>query len=89
MSKDVRLDDVCQHRCECKHGRVKYCPKCRVVHCLDCKQEWAERSYVWYQPWTYTYTSAVSPTRMLQGTTTTGTALVQKSEQGQQVCSHT
>lgn len=40
------------HRCECKHERVRYCAKCKVVHCLDCKMEWKE------QPtWTYSYGS--------------------------------
>ena len=40
MSKDKEYADKCQHRCECKHERVKFCPECRVVYCLDCKQEW-------------------------------------------------
>ena len=48
------------HRCECKHERVRFCAKCKVVHCLDCKLEWREYpqwsySYPYYQPYSYPY----------------------------------
>ena len=43
------------HRCECEHAKVKFCAKCKVVHCLDCKQEWTcepcTRPHYGY-PWT-------------------------------------
>jgi hypothetical protein len=46
----------CQHRCECKHERVQFCAKCKVVHCLDCQMEWKE------QPtWTYSYSHPTHP----------------------------
>lgn len=47
------------HRCECKHKRVRYCAKCRVCHCLDCKAEWGQTS-TWvypYQPYYGTWTN--------------------------------
>jgi len=28
------------HSCECEHSNVQYCKKCKVVHCLECNQEW-------------------------------------------------
>lgn len=40
----------------CAHVHVKYCIVCKVVHCLDCKQEWTQYPlYTWYtQPTTWT-----------------------------------
>lgn len=47
------------HNCDCIHDDVKYCKTCKVVHCLDCNQEWGAK-YTWsYQqgyPWYYTNT---------------------------------
>ncbi len=54
------------HRCECKHERVKYCPKCRVCHCLDCKQEWRE-----YPTWTYTTGTYLGGQTVASGTMNT------------------
>ena len=49
------------HSCECQHERVKFCSRCKVTHCLDCKMEWVEpcrqsHYYGWQSPWT-TYTT--------------------------------
>ena len=43
------------HNCDCKHENVKYCSTCRVVHCLDCNQEWSPKSqYAWqWNPYVY------------------------------------
>lgn len=29
------------HSCSCEHKEVRFCKDCKVVHCLDCKQEWS------------------------------------------------
>ena len=70
----------CQHRCDCKHERVKYCPTCRVVHCLDCKQEWTSFSHTYAYPnsapWTYLTATAPSSkgTLDVQWSQTSGSA---------------
>ena len=33
---------------ECEHKNLKYCKKCDVVYCEDCKREWGNTT------WTYT-----------------------------------
>ncbi len=39
------------HHCACKHENVKFCPTCKVVHCLDCNYEWVTKSVGnWYYP---------------------------------------
>lgn len=45
----------------CKHENLKYCEHCKVVHCLDCEQEFPEKQIVIQEkivykernPWTY------------------------------------
>lgn len=66
MPEDVNV--TCPHRCECAHKRVRYCPTCKVVHCLDCREEW--RSW-YYQttPW-----HLYSNTQAIPRKTTTATA---------------
>jgi len=59
-------DDNCQHRCERAHKRVKYCAKCRMVHCLDCEMEWTQDSYIYIYPWAWTTTS--TPLSGMSGT---------------------
>ncbi len=39
------------HSCTCDHERVKHCKTCKVIHCLDCNQEWTPRSLQFN--WTY------------------------------------
>jgi hypothetical protein len=40
-------------KCECKHEHVKYCSKCRKVHCEDCGREWEDKCTCWHYPhWT-------------------------------------
>lgn len=34
----------------CEHKNLKYCSKCDVVYCEDCKKEWGSCS----SSWTYT-----------------------------------
>lgn len=34
----------------CQHEKIKYCPKCGVCYCEDCRQEWAPTL-------SYTYTT--------------------------------
>jgi len=41
------------HHCECDHSNVKYCKTCKVVHCLECNQEW--RTFYNYNYNTYPY----------------------------------
>ncbi len=40
-----------KHTCECEHENVRYCKRCKVIHCLDCNKEWSEKV-----TWTYSYT---------------------------------
>lgn len=40
------------HSCSCDHTDVKYCNTCKIIHCLDCNQEWSPR--ISYYPYTYT-----------------------------------
>lgn len=45
----------------CEHENLQYCKHCKVVHCLDCKQEWPEKETmvvekVVYKDWKWTYT---------------------------------
>jgi hypothetical protein len=61
--------DHATHRCNCDHADVKYCRTCRIVHCLDCKQEWGSHSYAW----TYTYPYPTSTTYPSAGTYLTST----------------
>lgn len=48
------------HSCSCPHSQVRFCAHCKVVHCLDCSQEWVLRSvsynnnYPSYYPWNWT-----------------------------------
>ena len=41
----------------CEHSNLKFCAKCEVVHCLDCKKEWGKTvTYPHYvYPTTYPY----------------------------------
>src|SRR5947207_3240991 len=41
-----------QHSCTCPHENLHYCILCKVVHCLDCNQEWGPK-YT-YSGWTTT-----------------------------------
>ena len=44
------------HSCECDHNNVQYCKKCKVVHCLECNQEWRTYpSYTYNYPYNYPY----------------------------------
>lgn len=41
----------------CKHEHLQYCNECKVVHCLDCQQEWPEKEIITiekpvYKDWT-------------------------------------
>ncbi len=48
-------------KCQCKHERVEYCPKCQKVHCKDCPKEWPDLRqivtpyYPYYEPYPYTH----------------------------------
>jgi hypothetical protein len=66
------MDKHEHHHCECKHGQVRYCAKCRVVHCLGCNKEWRE-SVGWTSPWTtpwVTYTTTAAGTNIRASNTT-------------------
>jgi hypothetical protein len=63
-----------RHACECDHERVRYCTRCKIVHCLDCKQEWVSRPVTIYWP----YSQYQYPIYSLRGV---GTALSQSTTQ--------
>jgi len=37
----------------CEHKSVEYCKVCRVVHCLNCKQEWGRYTSNYNWDWYY------------------------------------
>ena len=83
------------HHCECDHRRLSYCGKCRLVHCLDCKQEWSQQActkphwswppYYWQQsPFlssgTYTVTTGAGSSGSNSATISGTTALATTCE---------
>lgn len=67
-----------QHSCSCEHTAVKHCNTCKVIHCLDCNQEWSPRqSLTWATSYPlYPYYSGYRSNNLL----TTGGALLQSSQ---------
>lgn len=61
------------HSCECEHKEVRYCKKCKVVHCLGCNQEWSPKGiWTWTQPYYYYY-NGYNKYNEIPMTTTTST----------------
>ena len=54
------------HKCQdCKHEKIKYCPKCQKVYCEECGREWVDECtlnhYYPYNPYYYREPSIVNP----------------------------
>jgi ABC-type antimicrobial peptide transport system ATPase subunit len=45
------MDHQCNHGC--KHDRLKFCDKCKKVHCLDCGTEWPKQEIITYPVYPY------------------------------------
>lgn len=52
-----------EHHDHCEHGNVKFCSRCDVVYCLDCKKEWGKcnLNHYSYTTWTYPYGTTSIP----------------------------
>jgi hypothetical protein len=63
------------HQCShgCKHERLKFCDKCKKVHCLDCGTEWPKQEVITYPVYPHVSPNPWKPYDVWYGTST-GTA---------------
>lgn len=58
----------------CEHKEVKFCNRCNVIHCLECKREWSDCKLDHHYNWPPFYTINDPLPRITYGYTLNGNA---------------